>query len=629
MKVVKKSIALMLSALFLFSSFAVLCFANETKTATEYEADTAKSYLNTLTELVSKYDDGSFDFSSGGEIETCRLIVKTKENIKLSDNCDAIEIIEGLRSVYILQYSDNKSAENALAFYQSQSYVEYAEMDRYVEINSCAVANESTDLTASENDLIWGTLATQIDVLNADILNRNLVNENDEVVVAVFDSGLTSNHAHFDSDRIEEGYNLLKDGGDTSDSETNGHGTHVAGIIYDNTVSNIKIKPYKIIKKLANKDLELTYSILGAAIESAVIFGDDVINMSMNLGASSVYVEDAINFAYSKNVPIIVAAGNDYDYETKGRDVIECYPASSKKVITVAAVDKDLDPVRIDKSELWQGLETPFSTYYGAEVDIAAPGYRIHSTTSDITSFGYLSGTSQAAPFVTSAVATLKLLHPDITCDTIKDLLKYYAETNTSEDWLEKYSSSYGAERNYGSGVLNCKDFSSIEKLDSPRFNVNEDSKLEITAPAGTVVYYTTDGTTPVIGMSEIYTSPISTIGIYKVRAIAYEKGKIPSDCTSYSLSKTIYHTMNYRRTVTFDELNMPSRTGVTACYSSNDDVVSVDKYAKEIYSKDTGEATVTVFFKNGQKYVVNVEVEYSPLQWFLIICCFGFVRFI
>ncbi len=627
MKVVKKLTALMLSALFIFGSFAVFCFATETETAAEYEADSAKTYLNTLTEFVSRYDDGSFDFSSSGEIETCRLIVKTKANNELPDDCDAIEIIEGLRSVYILQYSDYKSAENALSFYQSQSYIEYAEMDMYVEIDACATATENTDLTASENDLIWGTLAIQSDVLNADIINRNLVDENDEVVVAVFDSGLTSDHGHFDSDRIEEGYNLLKEGGDTSDSESNGHGTHVAGIIYDNTVSNIKIKPYKIIKKLANKDLELTYSILGAAIESAVIFGDDVINMSMDLGASSIYVEDAINYAYNNNVPIIVAAGNDD--EGIGCDVSGCYPASDEKVITVAAVDKDLDPVRIDKDNLWSDSDSAFSSNFGAEVDIAAPGYRIHSTTSDVASFGYLSGTSQAAPYVTSAVATLKLLYPDITCDTIKNLLKYYAEANTSADWLEKYSSAYGAEKNYGSGVLSCKDLSSLEKLDSPKFKVNEDGKLEITASEGATIYYTTNGTIPVIGMSNIYTSPISTAGIYKVRAIAHENGKIPSDYSLYSLRVIIDHSMNYKKTVTFDELKMPSKTEIIGCYSSNEEVVTVDKHTREIYSTGIGEAKVTVFYDNGQKYTINVEVKYSPLQWFLIICCFGFMWFI
>lgn len=69
---------------------------------------------------------------------------------------------------------------------------------------------------------------------------------------------------------------------------------------------------------------------------------------------------------------------------------------------------------------------TGFSNY-GYSVDICAPGKHIYSTVLN-NKYGYLDGTSMAAPIVSGSAAYLWSLRPDLTASEVKNALIKYAD---------------------------------------------------------------------------------------------------------------------------------------------------------------------------------------------------------
>ncbi len=606
MKVVKKITSLLLAVLFSFGSFIVLCFATEAETGTVIESETvsSESFFSSLSDMLIEYDVNSMGSSSAEDFETKRLIVKTNTNESITDTHGAVAIIEGWNNTHILQYSTVEAANTALEFYETQDYVQYAEEDEYYTYSSDDEIIETMEYTSTEGNLSWGTSAANFDTLNNSIIESGKVSEDREVVVAVFDSGLTTDHVLFENqDRFLPGYNVFEENKDTSD--TSGHGSHVAGIIYENTLPNVKIRPYRVNLNHGKDSYSTAMSVLGTAIYLAIELGDDLINVSMKWGAyGNQYLTDAIEFAYDNNVPLIAAAGNYSSY------VSTTYPANLDKVIAVSAVDDDFIPADF--------------TNYGSAVDLAAPGVGIWSASNDKDYIVKMNGTSMAAPFVSAAVATLKLLYPDISSLTATDILKSTVTVPKKPDYTIDW------ELDYGTGVLNCESFMSIGKTDAPKFSFDSSEKLIMTkfSPNATI-YYTTDGSTPVVGKSTVYTSPINVRGASKVKAVAYEPGKFQSDVVQYDFKRYVYLDMYYEETASFDELMIPPNAKVTSCYSSDEEVVTVDKSERCIYATGRGEATVTIFLNNNRRVIVNVTVEYNFFQWIFLIIRWAFFWFI
>lgn len=608
MRICKKLISLLLSALFMFGSVFVIAFATDeiTETETEIETIASEDFFLSLSDMVVEYDLNSFDSSVvSGESPTNRLVIKTVTNDALSDTQGATAVLEGWNSIHILQYSNTNEANAALEYYQAQDYVVYAEMDVYYNCSSGTLTGESFEYTATEENLSWGTSAVNLDYLNNLITESGRISNDDEVVVAVFDSGLLETHAIFDNkDRFYKGYNVFEGNGDTSDEgdtslESIGHGTHVSGIIYENTLPNVKIRPYRVNLEHGQDSYDTAMTILGTAIYTAVDLGDDLINVSMRWGAyGNSYITEAIEYAYDNNVPLIAAAGNS------GINASTTYPANVDPVITVSAVDESFAPA--------------YFTNYGSYVDLAAPGVDIASACKNPYVILEASGTSMAAPFVTSAVATLKLIYPEITSKEITDILK--ASAYTPSGWNTKY----------GTGVLNCKNFMSIGKATVPKISFNADGNIIITPPTSkATIYYTTDGSEPIVGESAIYSSPISTNGIISVRAIAYEAGKFQSDEATLPIKWTVYEEMYYKGTVNFDELKVPKNAKIISVYSSNEDVVTVNKTDREIYATGTGEAKVYIYLENNRRMTIFITSEYHIFQWFIILFLWGYFWYI
>jgi subtilisin family serine protease len=130
------------------------------------------------------------------------------------------------------------------------------------------------------------------------------------------------------------------------------------------------------------------------------------------------FAENATKWtALAPNTLFVIAAGND----GANNDVLPTSPANANadNSITVAAT--------LGRSRL-----ASFSNYGRQMVDVAAPGVGI---TSEMPGSGQLvlSGTSQAAPYVTQVAAAIKDENPDL---SVHDLKRIITGTVDKRDWL-------------------------------------------------------------------------------------------------------------------------------------------------------------------------------------------------
>jgi subtilisin family serine protease len=205
--------------------------------------------------------------------------------------------------------------------------------------------------------------------------------------VYVIDSGIRLSHADFGG-RALWGANFVSE---SSDTDEDGHGTHVAGIIAGKTYGVAKkatVVAVKVLDKSGSGSMSGLLQGLNWAVADAKKRGvteKAVINMSLT-GAYTQSVNEGVKAATDAGITVVVAAGNKHD------NVTNWSPASAPTAITVGAIDQD-------------DRRADFSNW-GHEVDIFAPGVGIPSAwnTSDH-SREWMSGTSMATPHVAGLAA--------------------------------------------------------------------------------------------------------------------------------------------------------------------------------------------------------------------------------
>ena len=120
-----------------------------------------------------------------------------------------------------------------------------------------------------------------------------------------------------------------------------------------------------------------------------------LVNVSL-AGPYNPVLEKAIRQATASGMVIVAAVGND------GPDAPPLYPAAFDDVIAVTAVDSALDVYD--------------QAVRGRHIDFAAPGVDVF-----VEGGGYLSGTSIAAPFVTSLIASDQMLSKQSRPQSVRD----------------------------------------------------------------------------------------------------------------------------------------------------------------------------------------------------------------
>ncbi len=223
------------------------------------------------------------------------------------------------------------------------------------------------------------------------------------VTVAVLDSGVDNTHPDLVG-RAVLGPTLIP--GTTTAMDDFGHGTNVAGIIgarSGNGVGVAAVAPE--VKILAIKVLDSngsgTIGEVIAGLEAARAAGARVINMSFGTAKRSALLDQAIARVLAAGIIVVASAGNE------GIDGA-LYPAATEGVIAVGAVDQD-------------DTRASFSTG-GPHVRLAAPGVDIVSVGRG-GKYSVASGTSQAAPVVAGAIATLLAFQPALGSAAAADLL--------------------------------------------------------------------------------------------------------------------------------------------------------------------------------------------------------------
>jgi subtilisin len=268
------------------------------------------------------------------------------------------------------------------------------------------------------------------------------------VVVAVVDTGVDYNHEDLrnniwtnskeiagngiDDDGngyIDDnyGWNFADKNNNTLDN--NGHGTHVSGTIAGENnnygVTGIaydaKIMPVKAL----NESGSGSYSSISKGIRYAVDNGANVINLSLGGTSSNRTLESAINYASSKGVIVVMAAGNDGDSSPD-------YPAryASKTGIAVGAVDRNNNM-------------PDFSNRSGTnEISyVTAPGVKVYSSVPN-NQYATYSGTSMAAPHVAGVVALMLSANPSLTDAQVRQIVAETAENGTQSTTSQNTSSS-------------------------------------------------------------------------------------------------------------------------------------------------------------------------------------------
>ncbi|GAB4817970.1 hypothetical protein N2152v2_005016 [Parachlorella kessleri] len=299
------------------------------------------------------------------------------------------------------------SVEAALKAYQGRSDVEYAEPDY-------PLTPDATPNDPSYKDQ-WG-----IPYVFANDA-WDISTGSSSVSICVIDSGIDFNHSDL---RPNMGIlnSMLKSNGNPMDEL--GHGTHVAGIIgaVGNNGQQVAGVNWKV-NLMACRYMDASgVGWTGDAsncIYWCSVNGARVISASWSGDYYSQQLRDTINWAGTLGVLFVNSAGN----KGKDLDTNPVYPAALNlpNQLTVASA-----VWRNNRHEL-----SSFSNYSKNKVHIAGPGEGILSTALGGGTVK-MSGTSQAAPFVSGAAALLLSVGPQLTPAQLKDLLMTYAQPSTA-----------------------------------------------------------------------------------------------------------------------------------------------------------------------------------------------------
>ncbi|QHT70202.1 S8 family serine peptidase [Rhodocytophaga rosea] len=200
------------------------------------------------------------------------------------------------------------------------------------------------------------------------------------------------------------------------------HGTHVAGIIAANrnntlgikgVADNVQIMAIRAVPNGDERDKDIAN-----AIYYAVDNGAQVINMSFGKSYSphKEAVDAAIQYALSKGVLLIHAAGND----AKNTDIESNFPNKKFSNKNVEASNW----IEVGASS-WGGPTNfvgTFTNYGKKSVDVFAPGVDVYSTTPK-QGYENLSGTSMAAPVTAGVAALLMSYYPNLSADQIRNII--------------------------------------------------------------------------------------------------------------------------------------------------------------------------------------------------------------
>lgn len=365
------------------------------------------------TRLIVVYATSPTQFQRRELLNTLDISSKTKVTLSTSMTLD------------ILEFGTKHQADRALRTLRSSALVESANPDIVYQIT--ATPNDpdysktwgmqqmrvptAWDTTKGSSNVIVGVIDTGIDLDHPDLVDNIWVNT-DEIP----NNGIDDDSNGYIDDI--NGWDYVNDDNVpnddvTSDHWASGHGTHVAGTIAGVGNNGIGVSgvawqaKLMALKICGSYGCNLSDHVL--ALQYAYNNGAQVVNESFGGGYSGYdWERDAIaavaepGDGEQKGLLVVAAGGNN----SANTEISQFHPANYRlpNQISVAATESD-------------GTLAGFSNYSLTNIDVAAPGSGIWSTLPEgafntTGGYGYLSGTSMAAPHVAGVAVLIQASHP-------------------------------------------------------------------------------------------------------------------------------------------------------------------------------------------------------------------------
>jgi subtilisin family serine protease len=332
--------------------------------------------------------------------------VSTRDRVALAVTNEPEDELAGLN---IVQLGSEREALRACEALGNDSRVAYCHLvpERYL----LHAKRARTRRTRSLDPLInrqWGLTAVQLKRAQ----QARGFTEASDVIVAVIDSGVDASHPDlqavvFDEQNFTTG----------ARRDTQGHGTHVIGIIAALRNNRIGISGVCQSRRIMSLKALGPYNAAGyyRAIRYATDNDARVINLSLG-GSHDPTEELLIRRAIERKVVVVAAMGNEFE---EGNP--KSYPAAVEGVIAVGA------STEVDR-------RASFSCT-GRHISLVAPGDNILSTVptyqsqlADTTDYEAWPGTSMATPFVAATVALMLAKRPNATVRQITQALRRGAD---------------------------------------------------------------------------------------------------------------------------------------------------------------------------------------------------------
>ena len=320
--------------------------------------------------------------------------------------------------------------------------------------------------------------------------------------VAVLDTGWTEHPdlptpiAEYDfitqADRAADGGGRDSDARDPGDScgesASSWHGTATAGVIAaktNNGIGLIGVLPSvdlvvaRVLGRCGGLDIDIADAIRWAAGGTVsgvpAIPKVDVMNLSLsgyNASCNS-YFQDAVNFARSQGVMVIVAAGND------GADATKAFPGNCLGVLTVGSVERDHDIAFYSNHGPNVGILAPGGDDWGVNTIPTLSNTGRGGVGDPAYDFNTGVGTSFAAPHVAAAAAYIRSVSPDITVRQVAYLLAATSTIIADERCIADFADGTWT---CASGILNLAGaldgISTLPSLEADQVSFNSNSAL-------------------------------------------------------------------------------------------------------------------------------------------------------
>jgi len=344
---------------------------------------------NAIEPLASPWD---VDPQTGAEYRRGELLVQFKAGTSTSARAQALQASRGARSLRTLPANWEVIGLDPA----SETLDAMRTLRRSAAVQQATLNYRLTAKQIRPNDESFG-LQWNFEAIQAPLAWEINPGARSDVVVAVIDTGLNTVTDTFvfsssqlgqiplrfaqvpdlvTSDRITDPFDFVWN--DTDPVDLEGHGTHVAGTIGQQTNNaigvtgiayNVKLMPLKALASAWDDALNPanpggTVATVAAAVRYAADHGATVINMSLGGAGVAPALRDALTYAVGQGAFVAIAAGNSGD-EGNPVEYPAAYASEIKGVMAVGAVNRAL-------------THADYSSYH-PYVEICAPGGEIAS----------------------------------------------------------------------------------------------------------------------------------------------------------------------------------------------------------------------------------------------------------